>query len=67
MRGEVVACVTESGEEIARGLVNYSSDDARRIIGCHTEEIPARLGLIDRPELIHANNMVLVQTRKPAG
>ena len=67
VRGEVVACVTESGEEIARGLVNYSSDDARRIIGCHTEEIPARLGLIDRPELIHANNMVLVQTRKPAG
>lgn len=58
VRGEVVACVTEEGVEVARGLINYSSDDARRIMGCHTEEIPERLGILDRPELIHANNMV---------
>ena len=59
MKGEVVSCLDPEGNEVARGLVNYSSADARRIIGCHTEEIEARLGMPDRPELIHRDNMVV--------
>jgi glutamate 5-kinase len=32
LRGEAVACVDQQGEEVARGLVNYSSDEARLIM-----------------------------------
>lgn len=59
VKGEVVSCLDPDGVEVARGLINYSSADARRIIGCHTEEIEARLGMPDRPELIHRDNMVV--------
>ena len=61
VRGEVVSCVDPKGIEIARGLVNYSSADAKRICRCRTEEMAERLGgMMDRPELIHRDNMVVV-------
>lgn len=59
VRGDAVGCVTEDGVEVARGLVNYSSDEARRLCRAHTEEIEERIGHLDRPELIHHDNMVL--------
>jgi glutamate 5-kinase len=58
-RGEAVACRTAEGNEIARGLVNYSSAEARRIARRPSSEIEAILGYIDEPELIHRDNMVL--------
>ena len=58
-RGEAVACRTANGREIARGLVNYSSPEARRIARKPSGEIEAILGYIDEPELIHRDNMVL--------
>ena len=60
VRGEVVSCLTEDGCEIARGLVNYSSDDASRILRAHTEEIEERLGYMEQPEMIHRDNMVVL-------
>lgn len=59
-RGEVIACVDESGEQIALGLVNYCADEARRIAGQASECIEAILGYVDAPELIHRDNMVLI-------
>ena len=59
-RGEVVACRTADGREIARGLVNYSSLEARRLARKSSGEIEAILGYIDEPELIHRNNLVLL-------
>jgi len=59
-RGEAVACVDESGREIARGLVNYSASDARRIMGRPSRELEAILGHVDEPEMIHRDNLVLV-------
>ncbi len=59
-RGEAVACVDESGREIARGLVNYSANDARRIMGRPSRELEAILGHVDEPEMIHRDNLVLV-------
>jgi glutamate 5-kinase len=59
-RGEVVTCVDAQGREIARGLVNYSAAEARRILRAPTHEIEARLGYIDEPELIHRDNLVLL-------
>ena len=58
-RGEAVACRTSDGREIARGLVNYSSPEARRIARKPSGEIEAILGYVDEPELIHRNNLVL--------
>jgi glutamate 5-kinase len=59
-RGAAVACRTEAGTEVARGLVNYSSSEARRIAGHGTQEIEALLGYVDENELIHRDNLVLL-------
>jgi glutamate 5-kinase len=59
-RGEVVACADESGREIARGLVNYGHADAARILRTPSNQIEARLGYVDEPELIHRDNLVLL-------
>jgi glutamate 5-kinase len=58
-RGEVVACLDAEGREVARGLVNYSAGETRRIVRTPSAEIEARLGYIDEPELIHRDNLVL--------
>jgi glutamate 5-kinase len=58
-RGEVVACIDPEGREIARGLVNYSSFEARRIMRRPSSEIEAILGFVEEPELIHRDNLVL--------
>jgi len=47
-RGEMVLCVDEQGTVIARGLVNYGADEARRIIGRSSSLIQI-LALIPRP------------------
>lgn len=60
MRGEVVACVDEQGYELARGLVNYSADETRRIMGLASDRIEETLGYVDEPELIHRDNLVLI-------
>ena len=59
-RGEVVACVDAQGREVARGLVNYSSDETRRILRKPSAEIAAILGYMDEPELIHRDNLVVL-------
>lgn len=57
-RGTVVACRNEAGQEIARGLSNYSSSETRRIAGHSSDEIETILGYIDETELIHRDNLV---------
>ncbi len=62
-RGEVVSCVVVDGpesREVARGLTNYSSLEAAKIMKRSTTEIETRLGYIAEPELIHRNNLVLL-------
>jgi len=59
-RGEAVACVDGQGQEIARGLVNYSSEESSKIMGCSSSELESVLGYVDEPELIHRDNLVLV-------
>lgn len=58
-RGELVACLDPGGQEIARGLVNYDSQETARIIGRPSSEIERVLGYVDEPELVHRDNMVL--------
>lgn len=58
-RGAVVACLDDAGREIARGLVNYSSDEAEKIAGLPSAAIGGTLGYAIEPELIHRDNLVL--------
>ena len=60
-RGELVGCIDPDGREIARGLSNYGSSDAARIKRRPSSEIESILGYIDEPELIHRDNLVLLQ------
>ena len=59
-RGAVVACVSEQGTDIARGLTNYSSDEASRIAGHASRDIDALLGYGGDPEIIHRDNLALL-------
>ncbi len=59
-RGEIVSCLDPEGHEVARGLVNYSSDETGRIIGKASDKIESILGYVDEPELIHRDNMVVL-------
>ena len=59
-RGELVSCVDSKGVEIARGLVNYNSDETQLIKGKGTDEIAQILGYCEDDELIHRDNMVVV-------
>jgi glutamate 5-kinase len=58
-RGELVSCLDSDGTEIARGLVNYNSDEAERIKGQSTESISEILGYREDDELIHRDNLVV--------
>ncbi|MDR0578518.1 MAG: glutamate 5-kinase [Candidatus Accumulibacter sp.] len=58
-RGAAVACVSPDGAEVARGLINYGSGDARRIARRPSAEIESLLGYIDEPEMIHRDNLLL--------
>jgi glutamate 5-kinase len=59
-RGAVVAVLDTEGHDIARGLINYSAAEARRIAGKASGEIEGILGYVDEPELIHRDNLVLL-------
>lgn len=59
-RGDMVVCVDENGQEIARGLINYSSDEADKIKGHATSKISGILGYVDEPELIHRDNLIVI-------
>ena len=59
-RGEVIACVDDAGREVARGITNYSSAEARLIARKPSSEIESVLGHLNEPELIHRDNLVLV-------
>jgi len=59
-RGELVSCLDRQGHEIARGLVNYSAEDSRKIMHHPTSSIQELLGFIDEEELIHRDNLVIL-------
>ena len=59
-RGAALACIAPTGKEIARGLSNYGSGEARLIAHKTTHEIEAILGYVDEPELIHRDNLILI-------
>jgi len=60
-RGEVVSCKDPSGMEIARGLVNYSSEEISLLKGQASHKTQEILGYVDEPELINRDNLALLK------
>ena len=58
-RGEVIAVRNPEGVEIARGLANYSSYEARQLCRKPSSQFEALLGYSAEPEMVHRDNMVL--------
>ena len=51
--------MSPEGVEVARGLANYGSSDARRIARHASQDIEDILGYVDEPEIIHRDNLIL--------
>jgi glutamate 5-kinase len=58
-RGDVIAVRDESGTEIARGLANYASAEARLLCRKSSSEFEKLLGYAAEPEMLHRDNLVL--------
>ena len=59
-RGDAVTVRNRDGRDLARGLVAYDSEEARRILGRHSEDFEQLLGYRGRDEMIHRDNLVLL-------
>jgi len=57
--GDSVVLISESGKQIAVGMVNYPAYDIKKIMGTKTSEIESRLGFKYHDEVIHRDNLVL--------
>jgi glutamate 5-kinase len=58
VRGDLVRCLDAEGQEIARGLCNYSAVEARKLRGRTSTEIESILGFGGDEELIHRDNLI---------
>jgi glutamate 5-kinase len=59
-RGDSVSCLGPRGKEFARGLVNYSASELKRIRGLRTEQIETILGYRYSDEVIHRDDLVVL-------
>ena len=59
--GDPVSIRNGDGSVVAKGLVNYSASDVRRIMGRRTEEIEGLLGFRSSDELVHRDNLVILE------
>ena len=58
-RGDVVTLVDSNGNELGRGLAEYSSEEAGLLAGCQSEHIEERLGYRGRSVMVHRDELVL--------
>ncbi|GJM23813.1 MAG: glutamate 5-kinase [Phycisphaerae bacterium] len=57
--GSVVRICDQKGVPFARGLVSYTSDEASKVMGRNSKDIPTILGYRYLDEIIHRNDLVL--------
>ncbi len=60
-RGDVIAIRDAAGVEMARGLANYASAEARLICRKPSSEFEKLLGYTAEPEMVHRDNLVLTR------
>jgi glutamate 5-kinase len=58
--GDLVRCLSDAGEEVARGLISYSSTEIAVIKGQRTSRIPEILGYSNGDEIIHRDDLVVL-------
>ena len=58
--GDVVSIIDETNNEFARGIANYSSDDCKKIIGEHSDNIYSILGHKNYDAVITKDNIALL-------
>jgi glutamate 5-kinase len=59
-KGQTLRVFDEANHELARGLVRYNSEELGSIAGRHSKEISAILGYTEGAEVMHRNDMVLL-------
>ena len=57
-KGDHIRILDKSNNEFARGLCSFSSDEIKKILGCHSREIEKILGYIAKSEVVHKDDMV---------
>jgi glutamate 5-kinase len=58
-RGDVVTLVDSGGNELGRGLAEYSDEEAERLAGCQSDQIEEKLGYRGRSVMVHRDELVL--------
>lgn len=59
-KGEIVSIIDDNNKEFARGMINYSFSNCKKLIGKKTNEIEGILGCKDSDEIIHRDNIVIL-------
>ncbi len=60
-RGDVIAVRSSAGKEVARGLANYASSEARLLCRKSSGDFERLLGYVAEAEMIHRDNLVLTR------
>lgn len=59
-RSDTLAILDENGREIARGLSSFDSAEARLVMGKNSERVAEILGVSNRSEMVHRDNLVMI-------
>ena len=60
-KDDVVSILLENGEEVARGMVNYSAKDCKKLVGKHSDEIKSTLGHKNYDAIITRDNIIMTK------
>ena len=60
-RGDVVTLKSAAGDNVGRGMAEYSADEARRLVGIRSDKIAAVLGYGGRATMVHRDELVLFE------
>jgi glutamate 5-kinase len=63
-RGDLVQCISSSGQEVAKGLINYSSSEVGKVLGQPSDKMESLLGYVNESSVIHRNNLVVLKKGK---
>jgi glutamate 5-kinase len=63
-RGDTISVMSVDGAEVARGIVAYSDVDAAKIMGRKSSDIEGILGFRARDEMIHRDDLVLLDAER---
>lgn len=65
--GDAIDCFNNKGKRVCVGLVNYCAEDVKKIRGKKSEEIEKTIGFKDSDEVIHRDNLVLLNVDENGG